>query len=153
MFRFATALLCFAIIVPAVPVLRAQATDASAAPLPSQITTAKKVFISNAGVGTAKTYNEFYAAIKSWGQYELVAAPADADLALEISLSPETGCESSRVKLVLLDTKTRIALWTFTESLQDAARQKTGDKNKRAAMNKLVEDLKSLTAQSASAAK
>jgi hypothetical protein len=146
-FRFAFALLCFALIAPAAPVLHAQTADAVAAPLPTQITTAKKVFISNAGVGKGNIYNDFYAAIKSWGRYELVAAPAGADLVLEISLSPETGCESSKVKLVLLDTRTRIALWTFTERVQAAARQKTAEKNSQDAMNNLVGDLKLLTAQ------
>ena len=30
------------------------------------------------------TYNEFYAAMKSWGRYELVSSPADADMVFEI---------------------------------------------------------------------
>jgi hypothetical protein len=53
-----------------------------AAPLPAQITAAKKVFISNGGEDTwldfdpkhdpTLTYNEFYANMKSWGKYEWV---------------------------------------------------------------------------------
>jgi hypothetical protein len=133
--------------------LLAQTADVPAAPLPSQITAAKKVFISNAGVGIGNTYNEFYAAIKSWGRYELVAAPVDADLALEISLFSGSDASLPHLKLVLLDTKTRIALWAFSEPMQPYARQKTGEKNKQDAMNKLVDDLKSLTTQPTTAAK
>ena len=81
------------------------------APVPSPIAAAKKVFISNApGTnlpayfgGPDRAYNEFYAAMKGWGHYELVAAPSDADLILEISFnsslsgvggSSTTGCIS-----------------------------------------------------------
>jgi hypothetical protein len=159
--RLAVASLGIALILPIIPILQAQTADVPTAPLPSQILTAKKVFISNRGVGTDRNYNAFYAAIKSWGGYELVAAPTDADLVLEISLSSqitgvsgskESGCDSSSaswLKLVLLDTRTRIVLWTLTENIQPFARQKTGEKNTDDAINKLVGDLKTLTAQAA----
>jgi hypothetical protein len=66
-----------------------------AAPVPSPIAAAKKVFISNApgsGLpasfgGPDRTYNEFYAAMTAWGHYELVSVPSDADLILEISFN------------------------------------------------------------------
>src|SRR5258708_6601732 len=61
------------------------------APIPSQITSARKVFISNT-VGDdlrnndpAEVYNAFHAANKGWGRYELVSTPAEADLVFEIS--------------------------------------------------------------------
>jgi hypothetical protein len=151
-------------ILPAASAQLAQtASSVPAAPLPSQILTAKKVFLSNTGVGTSRSYDAFYAAIKSWGQYSIVAAPADADLVLEISLSSqitavsgskESGCDSSsssRFKLVLVDPKTRIVLWTISETIKPFARQKTGEKNMDDAINKLVGDLKALTAQPAAA--
>ena len=95
------------------------------APVPSPIAAAKKVFISNAPGGnlpasfggTDRTYNEFYAAVKGWGHYELVAAPSDADLILEISFTSTlsgvggtstSGCISSNyteLRLVILDPK------------------------------------------------
>jgi hypothetical protein len=69
----------------------AQAADAPAPPVPSTILTAKKVFISNTTGEMVlppgnpdMTYNEFYAAMKSWGRYELVSSPADADMVFEI---------------------------------------------------------------------
>jgi hypothetical protein len=68
------------------------------APVPVQIAAAKKVFISNAGGqsfetvfeqivfngGPDRPYNEFYAAMKNRGHYEIVSSPADADLVLAI---------------------------------------------------------------------
>ena len=74
--RLAVASLGLAMILPAASTLLAQtASVMPAAPLPSQILTAKKVFISNADAGTMDNYNQFYAAIKTWGRYELVSAP------------------------------------------------------------------------------
>src|SRR5882724_4612212 len=76
-------------------ILTAQQT-ANPAPVPTQILAAKKVFISNAGGdelfyedplfdgGPDRAYNQFYASMKTSGRYELVGAPSDADLLLEI---------------------------------------------------------------------
>ena len=36
-------------------------------------------------------YNEFYEHMKSWGKYQLVQAPADADLVFEIRFVTFTG--------------------------------------------------------------
>lgn len=65
--------------------------DPPLAPVPTQILTAKTVFISNVSgdfpvpAGTpALTYNEFYSDMKSWGRFALVSAPADSDLVFEI---------------------------------------------------------------------
>lgn len=162
--RLAVTALGFAMMFPASVALPAQTAEAPAAPLPSQIVAAKKVFISNAGVDTDRTYNEFYAAIKSWGRHELVAAPVDADLVLEIGFSTqisgvsgskESGCDSSnssQFKLVLIDPKTRIALWTVAEAVQPSARHKTGDQLFEDGLNKIVGDPKALTAQPAAPA-
>jgi hypothetical protein len=76
-----------------------QYKPAPPAPIPAQILTAKKVFIANGGGdesrydtawfsgGPDRAYNQFYAAMKTWGRYELVAAPGDADLVFEIRLT------------------------------------------------------------------
>jgi hypothetical protein len=155
-------------------VLLAQPEMAPAAPIPSQILTAKKVFISNAGGGLdsklwsgglAQPYNELYAAIKRSGQYQLVAAAADADLVLQISYadpltdvsgSKEMGSDSSstpQLKLVLLDPKTNIVLWTFNEKTSTAHLVKGRDQALADSINKLVGDLKALVAQPAATPK
>jgi hypothetical protein len=147
----------------AVPGLEAQHVDEAPAPLPSQIITAKQVFISNAGGeipsyrwsgGSTRTYNQFYAAIKSWGRYELVAAPADADLVLEISFAnpsereEKTFSDDPQFRLVLLDPKTHILLWTLTTRVPEKRGfQKSRDRDFDEALVSLVNDLKKLTAQ------
>jgi hypothetical protein len=176
--RLAVASLGMAMMLPATSVLFAQTANvAPAAPLPSQIFTAKKIFISYVveekidprlwDGGSAQPYNEFYAAIKSWGRYELVTAPGDADLIFEmnfadpvtgVSGSKESGCDSSstpQFKLALTDPKTHITLWTLNESTSIGHLQKGRDKSLQEAIDKLVSDLKALTAQpiAASAAK
>jgi hypothetical protein len=68
------------------------------APVPSLILSAKKIFVANAGGdesvfdpqysgGPDRLYDEFYAAAKSWGRYELTSSPEDAGLVFEIGLT------------------------------------------------------------------
>jgi hypothetical protein len=88
------------------------------------------------------TYNVLYDHMKGWGQYELVLAPADADLVFNINfvvlLNPQ-------LRLVVLDPKTHVVLWTFAEQVQPWVRQSTGRKNFDQTMSNLVDDVKKLT--------
>jgi hypothetical protein len=136
------------------------------APVPAQIAAGRKVFISNAGGASLETvidetvfnggpdrpYNEFYAAMKSWGRYELVSSPADADLAFEISWAlTDTGLRLpvlGQLRLVVIDPKTRITLWNLTEYVRGALLLGNRDKNFDEAMNTVVARLKALTAPS-----
>ena len=133
-------------------------------PVPAQISSAKKVFISNAGgqcnsFGNAtfsgspdRTYDELYAAMKSWGRYELTGAPADADLVFEINLTCERSASDAQFRLLVLDPKTHILLWGFTQQLPPAAlRLSNRDKNFDETMVSLIERLKRLPGQTAAA--
>lgn len=158
----------------AVPVpLRAQQTSkVAAAPVPAQILTAKKVFVSHAMADTPRakysgdpdrTYNQFYAAMKGWGHFEFVAAPVDADLICEISFAnPIVSVEVTdgaiisgqstsdpQLILVLLDPKTHLVLWTLTEHVASAKTQEYRDKNFDLAVAAIVDDAKKLVAQTA----
>jgi hypothetical protein len=146
-----------------VPALRAQEPpEVPAAPIPAQILTGKKAFISN-GESTAATgipnltYNEFYAAMKTWGRYELVATPADADLVFEIRFVAPAGpvnvmggsggsAAAPQFRLLILDPKSRVVLWPFSEHVENALRAATARKNFEEAMSNLVEDVKKLVA-------
>jgi hypothetical protein len=65
----------------------------------SRVTAAKKIFVSNAGADTYfahdipgaanVTYNEFYAALKQWGYFQLVASATQADLIFQIQGTEE----------------------------------------------------------------
>lgn len=87
---------CFAILALQAIVLVAQTPKTTPpAPVPRQILAAKKVFVVNAGGdelfddpkfgGVDRTYNQFYAAMKAWGRYELVETPAARTCSLRYS--------------------------------------------------------------------
>jgi hypothetical protein len=136
------------------------------APVPVQILTAKKVFVANAGVdqawerdprfsgGPDRTYNNFYAALRTWGRFELVGAPADADLLFEIGLTVgpvdvgSTVVPDARFRLVIRDPKTSALLWALYDQVEPANLQGNRDKNFDQALARIVSDVKSLTAPS-----
>jgi hypothetical protein len=158
----------FALALSSIPTWGAQQGPASAAPVPPLIVSAKKVFISNRGGtcnplnsyfkgGPDRPYSQLYAALKSWRRYELVASPADAELAFEISFTcPVSTLDVSRgsgsfkydpqLRLVILDVKTHFTLWGITEHVESAILQSNREKNFDQAINRLVDDLKSLAA-------
>jgi hypothetical protein len=137
----------------------AQVVDAPAAPVPSTIFTAKKVFISDATGEMAlppgnpdMTYNEFYAAMKSWGRYTLVSSPADADIVFEIRfaytyiLQPPAGFGTNfEFRLRILDPKSGIVLWAFTESMPQSSNKTKAQEYFAQSLGTLVGDLKNLT--------
>lgn len=146
-----------------VQMLNAQQSKGSApTPVPTQIAAAQKVFISNAGGesfetvfdetvfngGPDRPYNEFYAEMKSWGRYEVVSSPADADLVLEISWAlTDTGLRLpvlGQLRLVVIDPKTHVTLWNFTEYVRGALLLGNRDKNFDQAMNTVVARMKAL---------
>ena len=120
---------------------------AAPAPVPSQIVTAHKVFVSNEGYDSIareaferahqrnRPYNDFYAAMKNWGRYELVTSPADADLVFAIRFSaPIVNCDkltsfAPQLQLTILDARTHFALWSMMDPVQGAYRKNTWDKN------------------------
>ncbi len=124
------------------------------APRPAQILAAKKVFISNASGESYDSffsepsgpYEQFYGAVKSLGRYELVGSPADADLVFEIHFAPFRDGVQAHVKVVILDPKTRITLWTAEEKIALGARQSTLRKNFEKAISTLAQDLAKLGA-------
>ena len=141
----------------------------AAAPIPEQITAAKTVFISFAGqddnqknegswkVGEtdSRCYDEFYAAMAGWGRWKIQSTPASADLVLEIqfenrAVSPLVSQGNSigpmrdpSFLLRVIDPKTRIVLWGFTEHAEPETLQKSY-KNFDYAMTNIVGDLKGL---------
>jgi hypothetical protein len=171
------AVLCFAL---AMPLLSGPLSDtqkkkpAHSAPIPAQIPSAKKVFIANGGGdesryeaasysgGPDRAYNEFYAAMETWGRYELVAAPADADLIFEIrltifqiqrerGLSDDDPATDSQLRVVIRDPKTHETLWGLTEHAQGAVLQSNRDKNFELAMAALVAEVHRIAQPAASA--
>ena len=144
-----------------------QPKAASPAPVPTQITAAKKVFVSNAGGvsfgtvfeevvfngGPDRPYNQFYSAMKSWGRYELVTTPADADLILKVRWAlSDTGLKLpvlGQLDVEITDPKANATLWTLDEYVRGAILLGNRDKNFDRAMNTIVDRMKKLVEPSA----
>lgn len=153
-------------------VLLAQSVkQAPAAPVPARILAAKKVFIANAGGderstaealytgGPDRTYNGFYAALKSWGHYELVADPSEADLVFEIQFTIErpvlkgesltSSDYDPEFRLTIRDPKTNVLLWGITVHAQWALLQGNRDRNFDSALARIVGEVQVLGGGSA----
>lgn len=141
-------MICIALTIAVLSLSGAEAkktAEPAPGPIPIQLFTAKKVFISylesDADPGAPNlTYNEFYALMKSWGKYELVSAPADADLVFEIRYL--SGLSDSQLRLSIVDAKTRFVLWPFIQHVQSSSRETSRRKNFDQAMTDLVDEVK-----------
>ena len=138
------------------PRLTAQTPQPPTAPLPTQLTTAHKIFIGNAGdqenADCLRAYNVFYAGIQGLKNFELVLDPKDADIVLELHYEIGFGAAVNsgqptprQFRVVLEDPKTRIILWSLTERTNYAVFQKNRDKNLDETMGALINDFSLLT--------
>jgi hypothetical protein len=141
-----------------------QATPA--APIPAQIAQAKKIFVANAGWddyqlfsgSPTRAYDQFYAALKTAGRYELVGNAADADLIFQIQFGvyvapgarsgsgPSLGPVpyDAQFRLEIRDPKTNVLLWAFVERPDQAMLQGNRDKNFDDAMMRIEGDVQML---------
>jgi hypothetical protein len=157
----------------------AQVAQTMPAPVPSQILAAKRMFVSNAGSetygsqtyfrltrydgGPDRFYNQFYAAMKAWGRYELTGSPAEADIVGEVRFTSPVieqnavliGDRSSsdpvydpQLNLTLLDPKSRVPLWSLTEHIQPGRGKDADNRNFDQAVGRLVERAKLLASSS-----
>ena len=153
------------------PILGAEQFKAPAtAPVPPQIAAARSVFIANGGGesldtvidqtvfngGPDRPYNEFYAAMKGWGHSQIADSLAAADLIFEISWNlSDTGLKLpvlGQLRLLVIDPKTNVTLWTLTEYVRGAILLGNRDKNFDYAMNAIVNRMKALEVPTAAAA-
>ena len=138
---------------------RAQALDPPQAPLPAAITTAHKLFLGNAGdqenADCLRAYNGFYAGVEKLNRFELVVDPNQADLVLELHYEIDLGqaIASSdshhtvrQFRVVLVDPRARVTLWSLTERTNYAMFQKNRNSNLDETVGKLVSDFAELTA-------
>ena len=127
------------------------AADVPAAPAPPQVAAARRVFISNGGQFSGpygdysgnpdRCYNQFYAAVKSWGRLDLTDGPADTDLVMEVKFANPpsrayvSGGQSGYpgtdpiFTLTIFDSKTHFVLWTLAEHPESAKLKGNRDKN------------------------
>ncbi len=144
-----------------------QPVSAGSAPIPKELLSARKIFISNAGADSGlfphpfsgdpnRGYNELFAGLHALAQFELVPSPAEADLVLEIRLMAPYGPNSPNkqngaadplpmFRLVVYDRPSHYVLWTFTNTVEVALKQQTHDRNFDEAISNLVADFQALT--------
>ncbi len=137
------------------------------APAPPALAAAKTVFLSNAGADSGlfphpfsgdpdRPYSQLYSSIKASGFYQIVPDPSEADLVLELQLTAPNGSLGGNkqygtadplpmFRLTIYDRKTHYILWTFTESIEQAALQKTHDHNLDQALDRLLTDFERVT--------
>jgi hypothetical protein len=136
-------------------------------PVPPAISAARRIFVSNAGADSGlfpepfsgdpdRGHNQFFAALKATGQFDLVPDPSDADLVLELQLIAPNGPSSGNKQngasdpvpmfcLRIYDRKTHYILWTITASIEVALLQKTHDRNFDQALQSILFDFQRLT--------
>jgi hypothetical protein len=156
-----------AVLVSAASMQAQQSAYTQPGPVPPAITSARTLFISNAGADSGlfpepfsgdpnRAYTEFYSGLKASGKYEIVGDPSEADLVLELQLTAPNGpSKGSKVngasdpvpmlRLVVYDRKTHYVLWAMTESIEIAFRQKTHDKNFDEAIAAIVADFEGIS--------
>lgn len=167
MMGFCVIVLCGVALLPAKFAVGQEPVMPASAPVPALLLNAKKVFISNAGADSGlfphpfsgdpdRAYNQFYANVESWGRYQFVATPAEADLVFELQLTAPNGPSNAdkqkgasdplpMFRLVIYDRPTHYVLWALTESIAPAALQKSHDHNFDEALASLVLDAGRLT--------
>jgi hypothetical protein len=136
--------------------------DVPPAPLPAIIVDAQRVFLTNGG-GSDLAYDAFYSAMKKWGKYQIVGAPDEADLIVELAYRVEHGGtrvwsttnsydKSTQVHsaeivdpqlvLTIYDAKSKNSLWSTVDHRRLARRQKNREKETVNSAERLVEELK-----------
>lgn len=170
-------IVCAVLLVQCSYLLAAATKSVAPAPIPPQILAAKKIFVANAGGeqpwyedaqfsgGNDRAYNQFYAAMKSWGRFEVTASPADADLLFEIQFlcPPALGAANQggdslagrpfdpHFRLVIREARTNSLLWAFSERAQWAITRGNRDKNFDQALGWIVSDVQTLVGTSPTA--
>jgi hypothetical protein len=142
----------------------AQDKKQAAVTVPPQIASATKVFLSNAMdmnyQDAARTYNSLYAGLKSWGRYEVVSAPGDADLIFEMRVfggacgetTPSGACTLITLNVHIVDRATRTILWSINEPWGGAGLTESGrEKASKASIEQVIADLFVLSSPGATA--
>ena len=138
----------------AMPLL-AQDKVQPAAPIPTQIATAKTAFLSFAAEGTyiddARDYNALYAALATWGHYQLTTRPADAELIFKVQRTAAVSPLSLSVQII--DRATGVILWTISEPFtnEPIITEANKEKSVAATVGAVIGDLKVLAQPNATA--
>jgi hypothetical protein len=131
----AALLLCIvgALLLVVAPRLSAQATPSH---IPTQIASARTVFLSN-NLGapladTDKIFNEIYAGVQQLNRFSIVTDPQTADLLMQFNLVNTDNIRFGTVQTItlqIIDPKTQVILWSVSDSGQTKAIYSSQDRN------------------------
>jgi len=116
----------------------------SYAPQPSQIASARTVFIANT-MPSVTAYNRFYALMKKWGGYQLLPQPAGADLILQLSGN------QWQVTVEIIDPQTGVTLWGFPHDLGISILKRNVQKSVDKSLVAIAGDIATLSGRSGTA--
>jgi hypothetical protein len=136
---------------------KAAPVNSSAAPVPAPILQGKKAFISfelgdvssfpsTYSGGPERAYNEFFQGMLSWGRYQLVSDPKDADVIFAIRFVDSPGLADPQIRVGITDPHGNISLWGFAEEINGAFRKKNRDAAFSATIAQVISDVKTLVA-------
>jgi len=132
------------------------------APIPDFVVNARKVFVANAG-GNPLAFDEFYSELKTWGRYQLVGSPSEAEVILEVryfvveegtrvSSSTNTYTGQTQVyshhmtdpelQLNIYDARTKDLLWSVIDHKRLARLEKNREKESINSADRLAAGLK-----------
>lgn len=148
---------------PALPAQQTSPTPTRPAPIPEQIRSARRIFVSNGGGsnyfniytdGPDRAYNSFYAELQQENRYQLVGSPSQADLIFEIrAIAPAVGEDHGAVGynpqliLSIQDPQTHAVLWTTTANVRAIGLQASRDRKFDASVAVLVDRMDQVTGQ------
>jgi hypothetical protein len=134
--------------------------DIPQAPAPAVLSSAHKVFLANGG-GNDLAFDAFYSAMKKWGQYQIVDAPDDADLVLQVacriqSVDRNTWSDVAQndfvdsrspvlnlLQLSIIDARRNLPVWSTVDFIRPALTNGNNQKESILSAGRLVDSLKS----------
>jgi hypothetical protein len=133
----------------------AKGINTLAAPVPTPLLNGKRAFISYEmgdvtafpsaySGGPERAYDEFFTQMKTWGRFELVMDPKDADLIFAIRFVDSPGLTRPQIRVGISEAKTHVALWGFVEQVDPAVFKKHRDASFSESVQLLVSDVQAL---------
>lgn len=109
-------------------------------PVPAQVAAAHKIMFTSVGASpnfpldAGQIYNDVYADLQSWGYYQLVSTPQEADLIFQLrEVAPLSDIVGGRgyvytthtpaFVLTMIDPKTQVTLWSITSPVYLAGKK------------------------------
>jgi hypothetical protein len=84
--------------------------------------------------------------MKTWGRFDLVMDPKEADVVFSIRFVESPGLQLPQIRLGISDARTHVALWGFVEQVNPAFFKKHRDEAFSGAVLLLLSDVRALFA-------